>query len=105
MVRMPPSVEVHDAAPAVPHAHAVVDVAGGEAVELEHRPALERHLHVSDVRLDARDVAEPRHEQPAEVDRTIPAADLEPEDLDLAASSAAARAARGRPRGSRPWRR
>ena len=35
------------------------------------------------MRLDARDVAEPRHELPTEV-RTIPAADLEPEDLDRA---------------------
>ena len=38
-----------------------------------------------DVRLDARDVAEARHERPVEVRRTIPAANLEPEDLDRAA--------------------
>ena len=72
MVRIRRLVEVHDAAPAVPHAHAVVEVVGGEAVEVEHGPALERHPHVAAARLDARDVAEARHERPAEVDLRAP---------------------------------
>ncbi len=78
-------VEIHDAAPAVPHSHAVVEVVGGEAVEVEHGPALERHPHVAAARLDARDVAEARHERPAEVDLALPVGDLDPEDLDRAA--------------------
>ena len=85
MVRICRLVEVHDAAPAVPHPHAVVEVVGGEAVEVEHGPALESHPHVAAARLDARDVAEARHEGPAEVDLALPADDLDPEDLDRAA--------------------
>ena len=85
MVRIRRAVEVHDAPPAVPHPHAVVEVAGGEAVEVEHGPALESHPHVAAARLDARDVAEARHEGPAEVDLALPVGDLDPEDLDRAA--------------------
>ena len=81
----PQTIEVDHAPPAVPHPHAVVEVAGGEAVEVEHGPALESHSHVAAARLDARDVAEARHEKPAEVNRVFPVGDLDPEDLDRAA--------------------
>ena len=69
----------------VPHPHAVVEVIGGVAVEVEHGAALERHAHVEASRLDASDVAEARHEWPAEIDLTLPERDLEPEDRDRAA--------------------
>ena len=78
-------VEVHDAAPAVPHPHAVGEVVGGVAVEVEHGPALESHPQVPAVRLDARDVAEARHERPGEVDLAFPVEDFDPEDLERAA--------------------
>src|SRR6185295_12455959 len=81
----PQTVEVDDAPPAVPHPHAVVEVAGGEAVEVEHGPALESHPHLSAARLDARDLAEARHEKPDAIDRALPVGDLDPEDLDRAA--------------------
>ncbi len=77
----PPIVEVHDSARAVPHSHAVVEVVGGEAVEVEHGPALESHPHVA-ARLDARDVAVAHHESPAEVNLALQVRDLDPEDLD-----------------------
>src|SRR5215218_7893770 len=63
----PQTVEVDDAPPAVPHPHAVVEVAGVETVEVEHGPALENHPHLTAARLDARDLAETRHEWPADV--------------------------------------
>src|SRR3954470_21879832 len=82
----PQTVEVDDAPPAVPHPHAVVEVAGFEAVEVvEYGPTLESHPYLFAMRLDARDVTEARHERPAEVDRALPAGDLDPEDLDRAA--------------------
>src|SRR3954468_13919974 len=79
----PQTVEVDDAPPAVPHPHAVVEVAGLEAVEAaEYGPTLESHPHLFAMALDARDVAEARHERPAEVDRALPLEHLEPEELD-----------------------
>ena len=85
MMRICPLVEVHDAAPGVPHSHAVGEVVRGEAVEVEHGPALESHPKVETPRLDARDVAEAPHERPAEADLALPVGDLDPEDLNLAA--------------------
>jgi len=55
------------------------------AVKVEHGPALESHLHIAVARLDARDVAEARHERPVEVDLALAVGDLDPEDLDRAA--------------------
>ncbi len=74
-------VEVGHAPRAIPHPHAVVEVAGGEAVEVEHGSALESDPHVAATRLDARDVAEAGHEKPAEVDGALPVDDLDPKDL------------------------
>jgi hypothetical protein len=71
------AVEVDDAPPAVPHPHAVVEVARLEAVEVEGGPVLQGHPHLAALRLDARDLAEAHHEEPAD---SLPAADLDPED-------------------------
>src|SRR6185312_13050645 len=81
----PQTVEVDDAPLAVPHPHAVVEVAGFEAVEVEHRPALESHPHLLAARLHACELAEARHERPAAIDRALPVGDRDPEDLDPAA--------------------
>ena len=81
----PQTVEVDDAPLAVPHAHIVVEVAGLEAVEVEHGPALESHPYLAAARLDARDLAEARHELPADFDRSLPVGDLDSEDLDRVA--------------------
>ena len=65
--------------PCVPHAHAVVEVARLEAVEVEHRPTLQGHPDVSAARLDARDVTETRHEKPDEIDLALPGQQSTPE--------------------------
>ena len=81
----PQTVEVDDAPPGVPDAHAVVEIAGLEAVEVEDGAALERHLDVAAACLEARDVAEARHEEPAEADLALPLGELETEELDRVA--------------------
>jgi len=81
----PPLVEIHDAVAAVPHPDAIGEVVGSEEVEVEHGPALESHLQVPALRLDARDVAEARHERPGEVDLVFLLEDFDPEDLNRAA--------------------
>src|SRR5262245_27619367 len=75
-------VEVHGAATGVPDTHAVVVGAGLEAAEGEHGPALAGDPHLANARLDARDVAEARHEGAADLVRAVMGADLEPEQLD-----------------------
>jgi hypothetical protein len=82
----PPFREVDRAAPLVPHPHAVGEVVGVEAVEVDHGPALEHHPQDAiRLRLDPREVAEARQERPAEVDRALPLRDLDPEDLERGA--------------------
>ena len=81
----PQTVEVDDAPPGVPDPHAVVEIAGLEAVEVEDGAALESHPHVAAACLEARDVAEARHEEPAEADLAFALGELEPEELERAA--------------------
>jgi len=69
----------------VPHSHAVGKVVGAEAIEVKHGPAFESHPQLAAARLDARDVAEARHERPVEFESGLPAGDFEPEDLDRVA--------------------
>ena len=94
-----PRREVDGAARAVPDAHAVVEVAGFEAVEGEGSAALERHAHLGveigavldgapqpvAVGLDAGDIAEARHEGPAQVEGAVAPVDLDAEDLERGA--------------------
>jgi hypothetical protein len=81
----PQTVEIDDTPLAVPNPHAVVEVAGGQAVEVERGAALESHPHGGAAGFDTGNVAETRHEQPAQVHATLPPGDLEPEDLDRVA--------------------
>ncbi|MEO5896130.1 MAG: hypothetical protein ABIS06_10540 [Vicinamibacterales bacterium] len=100
-----PTREIDNAPPVVPHAHAVVEVISGHAVEVEHGPAFERHPHVTAARLDASDVAEARHEWPTEIDLTLPERDLESKDRDRAALLRQLLGRRVSGMGCRPWRR
>ena len=102
MMRICRSSKSTNAAPVVPYSQAVGEVVGGEAVEVEHGPALESHPNVATLCLDARDVAEAPHERPAEVDLALPLGDPDPEDLDRAELHELLGAARGQPRDSRP---
>jgi hypothetical protein len=77
-----PTGEVDDAPPVIPYPHPIVEVVGGAPGEVEDGAALERHPHVASARLDARDVAEARHEGPAEIDLMLAKRDLEPEDRE-----------------------
>ena len=74
------SADVQNPPAAVPHAYAIIEVVEGGVIGDEYGPALERQPHLTAERLDASDVAEARHEGPAEIE--LATADFDAEDRD-----------------------